>query len=115
MIRVFVGTDSDVHQDAEKVLEYSIRKNTAEEVDLVFMHPGWKSVPTGFSTHRYMIPELCNWEGYAIFLDVDMLVLGDLAELMEYRVEGKWAICEPNQLTTTCGLKKRRDEVAVID
>lgn len=34
MIRVFVGTDSDIHGDAEKVLEYSIRTNTAEEVDL---------------------------------------------------------------------------------
>lgn len=106
MIRVFVGTDSDVHGDAEKVLEYSIRKNTAEEVDLTFMNPGWKSVPTGFTTHRYMIPQLCNWKGYAIYLDVDMLVLGDLSELMSYKQIGKWVICNIGRL---------RDEVAVID
>jgi lipopolysaccharide biosynthesis glycosyltransferase len=103
-MKVFVGTDSDIHQDAERVLEYSIRKNTAEDVDLTFMRPGWKSAPTGFSTHRYLIPSLCNWEGYAIYLDVDMLVLGDLRELMDYAIPGKWAI------TGNC-----RDEVAVID
>ena len=77
-IRVFVGTDGDFHQDAEKVIEYSIRTNTAEEVDLTFMRPGWKSPPTGFTSHRYLVPSLCNYEGYAIYLDVDMLVLGDL-------------------------------------
>lgn len=115
MIRVFVGTDSDVHGDAEKVLEYSIRKNTTEEIELTFMNPGWKSVPTGFTTHRYLIPQLCNWEGYAIYLDVDMLVLGDLAELMSYKQEGKWAICESSLLTTTCNITRYRDEVAVID
>ena len=106
MIKVFVGTDSDVHGDAEKVLEYSIRKNTTEEVELTFMNPGWKSAPTGFTTHRYMIPQLCNWEGYAIYLDVDMLVLGDLSELMSYKQEGKWVICDTGRY---------RDEVAVID
>jgi hypothetical protein len=115
MLKVFVGTDSSVHGDAEKVLEYSIRKNTAEDVELVFMDPGWKSVPTGFTTHRYMIPQLCNWEGYAIYLDVDMLVLGDLSELMSYKQEGKWAICAAGLKTTTCDITRYRDEVAVID
>jgi len=105
MLKVFVGTD-DMHGDAERVLEYSIRKNTAEDVELTFMNPGWKSIPTGFTTHRYMIPQLCNWEGYAIYLDVDMLVLGDLSELMSYKEEGKWAICD---------IGRYRDEVAVID
>lgn len=113
MIRVFVGTKGNdgnhkFHEDAEKVLEYSIRKNTAQDVDLTFMRPDWETPPTGFASHRYLIPKLCNWEGYAIYLDVDMLVLADLSELWEYKRKGRWCV-------TDLQLKKMRDEVSVID
>ena len=103
MIRLFIATDGDVHQDAEKVIEHSIRKNTKEEVDLNFIRPGYKNGATGFTNHRFLIPELCNYEGYCIYMDVDMLVLGDLSELWEYRRSGKW-------VTTP-----KRDDVSVID
>ena len=103
MIRIFIGTDGDFHQDAEKVIECSIRKNTEQEVDLNFIRPGYKNGVTGFTNHRFIIPELCNYEGYAIYLDVDMLVLGDLSELWEYRQSGKWS-STPNG-----------DDVSVID
>lgn len=107
-IKVFVGT-VDLHHEAEKALEYSIRKNTKEDVDLTFMDPGWYVPPTGFSSHRFMIPRLCNYEGYAIHLDVDMLVLGDLSELMEYKTPGRWCV------TFKHPRRGYRDEVAVID
>jgi len=103
MIRVFIGTDSSIHQKAEKVVEYSIRKNTIHDVDIQFIRPGWKSGVTGFTTHRFLIPELCNYQGFAIYLDVDMLVLGDIKELWDYQTPGKWC--------TT----KLRDDVSVID
>ena len=103
MIRIFIGTDGDIHGDAEKVVEYSIRKNTKEEVDVQFIRPGRKNGCTGFTNHRFLIPELCNYEGYAIYLDVDMLVLGDIAELWSYKTPGKWC-------TTPL-----RDDVSVID
>ena len=104
MIRVFVGTDSDIHADAERVIEYSIRTNTAEAVDLSFIRPGWKAGCTGFTTHRYLVPKLCGFEGFAIYLDVDMIVLGDLSELWSYRQAGKW-----------CITRAREDAVSVID
>lgn len=102
-IRVFIATDGDIHSDAEKVIEHSIKKNTNEEVEINFIRPGYKNGCTGFTNHRYLIPELCNYEGYAIYFDVDMLVLGDLRELWEYKEEGKW-------VTTP-----HRDDVSVID
>ena len=111
MIRVFIGTH-ELQKDAEKVLEYSIRKNTAQDVDLTFMRPGWETPPTGFSSHRYLIPKLCNYRGYAIYLDVDMLVLGDLSELYSYKQPEKWAICKTNKVNPKA---QNRDEVAVID
>ena len=107
MIRVFVGTD-ELQKDAEKVLEYSIRKNTAEDVDLTFMRPGWSTPPTGFASHRYLIPKMCNYKGFAIYLDVDMLVLGDLSELWEHKRKGRWCVTDHRP-------KIMRDEVSVID
>jgi hypothetical protein len=103
MIRVFVGTDSDIHGKAEKVVEYSIRKHATEPVEIRFIKPGWMSGCTGFTNHRFLVPSLCNYEGFAIYLDVDMLVLGDIAELWSYQTQGKWC-------TTPM-----RDDVSVID
>ena len=108
MIRVFVGTDSDIHGKAEKVVEYSCRVNTSQDIDFQFIRPGWKNSVTGFSSHRYLIPKLCNYEGFAIYLDVDMLVLGDLSELWEYKKKGRWCVTNFNP-------NKYRDDVSVID
>jgi len=103
MIRVFIATDGAIHGKAEKVIEHSIRKHASEPVQIEFMRPGWKSGCTGFTNHRFLIPSLCGYEGFAIYFDVDMLLLGDIAELWEYRTAGKWR-------TTAM-----RDDVAVID
>lgn len=103
-MRVFVGTDGDFHQKAERVIEYSIRANASQPVDVHFIRPGWKSGCTGFTTHRYLVPRLCDFTGYAIYLDVDMVVLGDIADLWAYRRPGRWCIPAYSG-----------DEVSVID
>lgn len=103
-MRVFIGTDGDYHGEAEKVIKHSIEKNASASVEINFIRPGWKSGCTGFTTHRYLVPRLCNFEGYAIYLDVDMVVLGDIADLWAYRRPGKW--CIPSY---------SGDEVSVID
>jgi len=103
MIRVFIGTDSTIHGKAEKVVEYSIRKHASEPVDIQFIRPGWKSGCTGFTNHRFLIPAMRAFKGFAIYLDVDMLLLSDIAELWAYREPGKWC---------TTGI---RDDVSVID
>lgn len=109
MIRIFIGTDSSIHQKAEKVVKYSILKNTSSDVDIQFMQPGWKSPgPTGFTLHRYMIPKMCNFQNYAIYLDVDMLVLGDIKDLWNYKTPGKWCV-------TPRSKKQINDDVSVID
>lgn len=36
---------------------------------------------TEFTFSRYLVPYLCGYEGHALFIDSDMLVRGDLAEL----------------------------------
>ncbi len=40
---------------------------------------------TDFSFSRFLTPYLCGYEGWAIFMDCDMLVLDDIAELWSMR------------------------------
>lgn len=94
MIKVFIGT-AQKFQRCQPVIEYSIRKNTRQAVDIRFIGPELLNVPpsgcTGFTNMRYAVPELCGFEGFAIYLDVDMLVLGDILSLYSYQQPGKWA------------------------
>lgn len=99
-IRLYVGTD--VYQraaGAELALENSIRRNTPRTIDIVWMRQGspnwdWGGADAGwatpFSMFRWFIPEFCHWEGRAIYMDADMVVLGDLGELWDWPVpDGK--------------------------
>ena len=40
---------------------------------------------TEFSFSRFLVPYLCNFEGWSIFMDCDMLVLDDIAKLWALR------------------------------
>jgi len=42
---------------------------------------------TDFSFSRFLVPYLCGYEGWAIFMDCDMLLTGDIAELWALRDE----------------------------
>jgi hypothetical protein len=44
---------------------------------------------TTFSFCRFMIPELCDYRGRALYLDADTLVFGDVAELAEMPFESR--------------------------
>lgn len=94
-VRVFVGTDPN-HCDAESqaVLEWSIRKHASIDVEITFMmlsndpespFYGWdtKTWATTFSGFRWAVPELCNFEGRAIYCDSDFIFMADIRELWE--------------------------------
>ena len=61
---------------------------------------------TGFTNVRFAVPEIAKGMGYefAVYLDVDMLILGDISELYDYRQPGHWV-----------GLADGSNEVSVID
>lgn len=87
-IRIFIGTEPKTHI-ACQVLKHSVRRRTAAEVEFVEMiGPAWE-VPadlhqgTGFSLRRFMIPAACGYEGRAIYLDADQLVLADIQDLWD--------------------------------
>ena len=89
-MRVFVGTDPS-QMVATRVLEHSIRKYASGPVELHPMRDMQIPLPrdkknrprTGFSFYRFLIPKLCGYRGRALYLDADMQVFGDLAELWQ--------------------------------
>ncbi|MFW0776215.1 MAG: hypothetical protein ACN2B6_00655 [Rickettsiales bacterium] len=88
MIRVFIGSHKKFER-CEPVIEYSIRKYASEPVDIKFLRPEYYGCEdagcTGFSLMRWEIPRICNYEGHAIYLDVDMILLADIADLWAYK------------------------------
>lgn len=44
-----------------------------------------------FAFSRWLVPYLCNYEGHAIFMDCDMLMRGDIAELWE-AVDNRYSV-----------------------
>lgn len=88
-IRIFIGTEPKT-EIARKVLEHSIRRHTLSHIECVPMiGPAWEyptagiQVGTGFSLRRWLIPEACNWTGYAIYMDADQIVFRAVDDLLE--------------------------------
>jgi hypothetical protein len=126
MIFVFVGTDLRSYP-ADLVLEHSIRRHTTEDVSIEWMRAGkgefagWRmdnhDLPytgqgwaTLFTCFRYAVPELMGCQGRAIYLDSDMLVLGDIAKLWRCgdRPGPPWRCVSPHQ-------EAKRTDVSVIN
>lgn len=92
-MKIFIGTEPKQWL-ASEVLRYSIAKRTKAELDFQELKylPIKLDLPmyTGFSIFRYAIPELCSYQGKAIYLDADIVVVSDLLDL--WNLEGKPAL-----------------------
>jgi hypothetical protein len=94
-LRVFVGCD-ETQKLAARVLEWSIRKHcplplvfdTMDDVQVRAPRDKRNQPKTGFSFHRFAIPERAGRSGRALYLDADMLVLRNLLELWEVPWQG---------------------------
>jgi hypothetical protein len=115
----YIATDQRMGR-AEKVLEYSARKNSpGDDIDITWMRAGdegwgicdgrehgdcgcWnigrkdsigpysgRGWATQFTCFRWAIPELCGFQGRAIYSDVDMVALRPLSELLSLDMGGK--------------------------
>ncbi len=95
MIRVFIGYDS-VEAVAYSVLSYSINARASRPVQIapvmltqlegVFRRSERNPLQsTDFSFSRFLVPYLCGYKGWAIFMDCDMLAREDFAKLWELR------------------------------
>lgn len=124
---IFVGSDRS-QLLAVKVLEHSIRRHTTTDVRLKSMHdldlPDPKDVRqgkrTGFSFARFAIPQLMGYQGKAVYLDADMLVLRDFGELYSIPFDGAKVVIQeelPDQvqpIDKTGAPKKRIKQCSVM-
>jgi hypothetical protein len=83
-MRIFIGIDprSPVSYN---VLQWSIIRRASKPVQIIPLVlpqlPISKRGLTDFTFSRYLPPFLCNYRGISVFMDSDMLVLGDVHEL----------------------------------
>jgi len=83
-MKVFIGYDPR-QPIAFQVLAHSIASRASRPVAITRLQldqlPIKRTGLTQFTYSRYIVPYLCNYEGEALFLDADMLCLGDIADL----------------------------------
>ena len=87
-MKVFIGWDSREAEVAD-VLAYSLQKNSSIPLDIQYLKLDELDFDrdrdplqsTEFTYTRFLVPELCNYEGTAVFMDCDMLCLGDMKQL----------------------------------
>lgn len=91
-IRIFIGTEDKTAIPCA-VLKHSILKHASSPANIEFHElngTSWQSakdrpfqIGTGFSLFRWYIPEMCDFQGHAIYLDADQIVLSDIKELWQ--------------------------------
>ena len=98
--RIFSGTDES-QRVAARVMEFSIKQHTSHPVnfqpmfDLQFPTPQNPAnrPRTGFSFFRFAIPKLCGNRGRALYVDADMQVFTDIAELWDIPFGQQKVLC----------------------
>ena len=53
---------------------------------------------TEFSNYRWFIPQLCNFEGRAVWLDSDMVCLEDIAHFFDTDMDENALLAKPVSL-----------------
>lgn len=104
---VFIGS-GEASTLERKTLIYSIRKTASGPVDIAVFNgthntveregqapqPVPMSIPvkyqniTEFSNYRYFIPQLCGYQGRALWLDSDVICMSDIHELFNTPMDG---------------------------
>lgn len=79
----------------------SYRQTGAQKYDLL----DGKPFSTDFSFSRFLVPALCQYQGWAIFVDCDFLFRADVAELVALARPGKAVMCVQHDFRPDPGLK----------
>jgi hypothetical protein len=100
--RIFIGFDSKevvaYHVFCQSIQEKSsipveFMPIALNNLDGVFTRERNQLQSTEFSFSRFLVPYLCDFEGWAIFADCDMLMRTDIAKLWELRDDRYAAMC----------------------
>jgi hypothetical protein len=95
MIPIFIGTSDYEDSWIERILAYTLLKNTQEKINITWLRPkyfpDWNKVGWGtpFTNFRYAVPHLMNYKGKAIYMDSDQINFRNIAHLYETDLEGR--------------------------
>lgn len=102
LVRVFVGYDPK-ESVAFHVLSHSIHTRASVPVSITPLILSelsklmWRErhalQSTDFSFSRFLMPALCDFSGWALFMDCDMLMLDDIAKLWSLRDDRYAVMC----------------------
>ena len=114
-MKVFIGYDT--REDiAYQVCKHSIQsRNTNVDIRPLkqeeLRKAGWYSrstdrlASTEFTFTRFLVPELCNFTGWALFCDCDIIFLDDVANLFSLADEKYAVMCAKHSYTPTHSIK----------
>lgn len=99
-MRIFIGYDPR-QPIAAQVLAHSIYARASKPVEITYLMlhqlPIKRRGLTEFTFSRYLVPYLCDYEGYGLFMDADMLCLTDIHLLEAVYVDGPVALVKGKQ------------------
>lgn len=113
-IRIFVGCAANNEDlESQAVLHYTLEKFASKPVQVEWMQQsknpesfwaGWNTFGwvTPFSGFRWGIPARCNFEGRAIYMDSDMMVRADIAQLWDAEMRPSAAIISKGTAKRYC-------------
>jgi hypothetical protein len=108
-IKIFVGTSKNGEDtQAEMALSYSLNFHSSVPLDIHFMRNtddpqnpvgGFKDYTwwTPFTNLRWAIPEVCDFKGRAIYMDVDQLNFRDINDLYTMDLHGAPLACRKDR------------------
>lgn len=101
MNRVFIGYD-ERQPLAYSVCQHSVIANSTQPVAVTPLVANQLPIKrfglTAFTYSRFLVPWLCQFDGDAIFMDPDIVVIGDIDELFEYcRGRNEAVVINPQQ------------------
>ncbi len=94
--QIHIGYDPSQHTSFE-VLKYSLHKHATEPIEVHaidaekltdFKREADPLASTPFTYTRFLVPHLTGYQGTALFMDSDMLALGDISELFHLDMDG---------------------------
>lgn len=114
--KVFIGYDT--REDiAYQVCKSSILRHTQSNIDVeplvqrdlrergYYWRDHDKLSSTEFTFTRFLIPELMNFQGWALFMDCDMILQDDIQKLFDQKDESKAIMCAQHDYTPKEGTK----------
>ena len=114
MIRIFIGYDEN-ETVAYHVLAHSIIANATQPVTIsplrkesfrsFYVRERSNIESTDFSFTRFLVPYLCDYEGWAMFMDCDMVNTADIAELWAMRDDTFSVMCVKHDYQPTDEVK----------